>query len=195
MKKAWLFAFALAAQQAGAAAPDVDTACLDCHRAHQDRGEVPAIAGQHREYLVHQLQRFRERHRESFPMTAFARGMDDATIDALATARAARPWTGVPSVASDDAARRGREVATRRGCDTCHGAGFDGAGDIPRLAGQHAGYLARQIEGFGKGDRYHPPTGTGSPMRSVPPDQARDLADFVHTLGRPQLAAPAEDDD
>lgn len=188
MKSSWLLALVLVWQACNGAEPDIETACLDCHRARRG-GEVPAIEGQQREYLQHQLRRFRERHRDSFPMSAFARGMDDATIEVIASALAERPWASAPSPVSEAVVRRGREVAGRRDCGSCHGEHFLGAGDIPRLAGQQAGYLARQIEGFGRGDRYHPPSGTGSPMRSVPADQAQDLAGFLHRIGDEGSAA------
>ena len=177
-------AMAMSAHACLGAEPDIETQCLDCHRPAQRRGEVPLIEGQHREYLEHQLQRFRERHRVSFPMSALAGGMDDASLGLLAFALAERPWRDADIAVDAEAARRGAEVAGVRDCAGCHGQHFEGAGDIARLAGQHPGYLARQIEGFGRGERFHPPSGTGAPMRDIPPDEARDLAAFFNGAGR-----------
>jgi cytochrome c553 len=171
---------------------DVETHCLDCHRPTQQRGEVPLIEGQHREYLEHQLTRFRERHRDSFPMSALMDRMDDASLGVLASALEERAWRSVATPPAAEAARRGAEVARRRDCGVCHGRAYEGVGDIPRLAGQHPGYLARQIEGFGHGDRYHPPSGTGAPMHVIPAAEARDLAAFFNALDQVSVDAARE---
>ena len=51
----------------------------------------------------------------------------------------------------------GGEAGAARACFTCHG--LDGRGDgagTPRLAGLDAGYLLRQLDGYGTGLRRHP---------------------------------------
>lgn len=172
---------------------EIETHCLDCHRPGQRRGEVPLIEGQHREYLEHQLLRFRERHRDSFPMSALVSAIDDASLASLASRLAARTWRDTDAPRDDDAARRGAEAAERRDCASCHGKDFIGIGDIARLAGQHPGYLSRQIEAFGRGDRYHPPSGTGAPMRTIGASEARDLGAFFRTLVPDATNVRAED--
>lgn len=169
-----------------AAELDLDRLCLDCHRPKQSRGEVPMIEGQQRDYLRHQLQRFRDRHRDSFPMTGLTAGLDEKMIESAAEGLSRRSWGVLPLVVSPDAVKRGRGRATARDCAACHGDQFLGTGDIPRLAGQHLGYLARQIEAFGRGERYHPPTGTGAPMRTIGIDEATDLAAYLHWIGTQQ---------
>ena len=171
-----------------AAAPDLDTQCLDCHRPGQVRGEVPLIEGQQADYLRHQLQRFRDRHRLAFPMSGLAAGLDDAAIDALVKALSARPWPVDRVPVSREAVERGRRRAGELACDSCHGEDFRGAGDIPRTAGQQPGYLARQIAAFGVGHRWHPPTGTGTRMHVLEASEARDIAAFLHALGAPAAA-------
>jgi cytochrome c553 len=47
----------------------------------------------------------------------------------------------------------GEKVATEGKCDTCHGAGFKGKGDVPRLANQHAVYLIRALKDMQTGAR------------------------------------------
>ncbi|MBB5206554.1 c-type cytochrome [Chiayiivirga flava] len=161
---------------------DLRSHCLDCHRPHQRRGEVPLIEGQQRDYLEHQLRRFRARHRDTFPMSALVSATDDATLRDLASRLSARAWRDAGAPRDAAAARRGADAATRRDCAGCHGADFTGIGDIARLAGQHPGYLARQIEGFGRGDRYHPPSGTGAPMHTISAAEAADLGAYFGTL-------------
>src|SRR5262245_53062363 len=47
----------------------------------------------------------------------------------------------------------GEKVAAAGACATCHGADYKGAGDVPRLAGQHSLYLIRQLKDMQTGAR------------------------------------------
>jgi cytochrome c553 len=161
---------------------DLATACLDCHRAGQPRGEVPLIEGQQRDYLQNQLARFRDRHRDGFPMSALSAGIGDASAAQMADALAQRPWRAASGSPDFDATNRGRQRAIDLACSSCHGADFLGSGDVPRLAGQQAGYLSRQLLEFGDGERFHPPTGVGSRMYALDAEDARAIAAFLHSL-------------
>ena len=163
------------------AAPDLERQCLDCHRPGQVRGEIPMIEGQQPGYLRHQLQRFRDRHRLSFPMSALAAGFDEAAIGALVAELSKRKWPVDQVPVAADAVERGRRRAAELACESCHGEDFMGAGDVPRTAGQQPGYLARQIAAFGVGHRWHPPTGTGARMHVLEASEARDIAAYLHS--------------
>ena len=163
--------------------------CLECHRPGQDRGEVPLLEGQPADYLRTQLARFRDDHRQGFPMTALAAGFDDAAVDRLATALAARPWRSAPARSIDAAAAaRGSARVEQLACASCHGDGYLGSGEIPRLAGQQPGYLRRQLAAFGDGDRHHPPSGVGSRLYALSVAEVADIAAFLHALD----AAPTQ---
>ena len=155
--------------------PDVETACLDCHRPQQDRGAVPVIEGQHADYLRAQLQRFQQRHREGFPMNALSAGLDAPSLAAMADALAARPWRAASS-APQPRAEAGRAQLEAFDCASCHGSDFLGGGRIPRIAGQQAAYLQRQIAAFGEAERHHPPVGGGARMYGITPDAAEAIA-------------------
>jgi cytochrome c553 len=47
----------------------------------------------------------------------------------------------------------GEKVANTAGCAACHGADYKGAGDVPRLAGQHPLYMIRQLKNMQTGAR------------------------------------------
>jgi cytochrome c553 len=169
------------AGQATAADPSLLQVCLDCHRGEQSRGAVPALEGQHAAYLSVQLTRFQERHRSSFPMSSMAAGLEPAQIDALAAALAARPWqpAGSPPAAATSIGASQLEVLD---CASCHGADYRGGGVIPRIAGQQAAYLERQIIGFADAERYHPPVGGGSRMYGIDPAFASAIAATLSAL-------------
>ncbi len=186
MRLACLLLFSVLPLRAVASGPDVERLCLDCHRPDQTRGEVPLIEGQERDYLRNQLTRFRDRHRDGFPMTGVAAGLDDAALVLLAGSLAARPWQPARPASVVGSAERGAERAERLACVECHGERYAGAGDIPRLAGQQPGYLARQIRAFAAEERHHPPSGIGARMYVLEGGDADDIAAFLHGLDAPR---------
>lgn len=191
---AWLFlaVLLLAGSGAGTATaggtapePDLHTLCLDCHQGGGTRVQAPLLEGQQEAYLARQLRQFQQRHRDNFPMSAIVAGMDDAELDDLARRLAARPWPARPHRVDPAAVARGRELADRAGCGQCHGVQLAGGDDGPRLAGQHPGYLQRQLAAFLDGRRHHPVRADGQPW--LPRDFAQDtaaLSQYLHAAGR-----------
>lgn len=60
--------------------------CAACHGTDgAGAGTIPRLAGQHRQYLVHQLQAFRDNTRENAIMHQNASTLTDADIEAIAT--------------------------------------------------------------------------------------------------------------
>jgi cytochrome c553 len=162
--------------------PPVEQQCLDCHRA----GVAPIVEGQHAEYLATQLRRFRDTHRDSFPMSPLAGGMDDAEAREWADALTAHGWP--PSARATGSAAE-REAGHRRtdalGCTECHGAEWIGGAAIPRVAGQRSDYLERQLREFDAGRRYHPPVAGGTPLRVLRGSDAADIAAYLSSVGAP----------
>jgi cytochrome c553 len=118
----------------------------------------PRLAGQHADYLEHELKAFRA-HTRADPyavayMWGIAGGLSNASIDALAkyfAAQAAGP--GLPHAAAWVA--RGNAIyhdgIPAQGvpaCAACHGPQGLGSAAFPRLAGQHAEYLLKQLQSF-----------------------------------------------
>jgi cytochrome c553 len=129
-----------------------------CSPCHGPRGEsissaFPRLAGQQGDYLEGQLKAFRDRTRGDPMAQAYMWGMasqlDDATIRGLAAYYASqKPVRGK----SPDAklAQQGKSIYEAgvpggQACATCHGNDGEGKGTIPRLAGQHAEYLVKQL--------------------------------------------------
>jgi cytochrome c553 len=159
------FAAVAAAQTAtssGAArTPGEERAINLCSTCHGPRGistspEFPILAAQREPYLVAQLEAFQARTREEKAahdfMWGIAGNLDAATIRSIAQYYASQPPAagrpGDPALVA-----RGRELFTKglpdRGippCASCHGPTAEGAADFPRLAGQHAKYVRRQLE-------------------------------------------------
>lgn len=172
----------------GPPVPDLQPLCLDCHQGGSDRVQAPLLEGQQQDYLAQQLRSFQQRHRDNFPMSAIVAGMNEAELDDLARRLASRPWPSQPHPVTADAVARGRTVARQAGCQDCHGADLAGrAGDAggPRLAGQHPGYLQRQLAAFVAGHRPHPERADGRPWLHESAARELDaLSHYLHASGR-----------
>lgn len=136
------------------------TVCGTCHgvTGNSTYPKFPRLAGQDGKYLVKQLKTFHDQTRGDPDAIAYMWGMasqlNDETIDALAKYYAAQKAESSP--ARDPATiARGREVyehgVAAQGvpaCATCHGPDAHGMADFPRLAGQHAQYVLKQLASF-----------------------------------------------
>ncbi len=135
-------------------------ACQGCHGAKgiSQGGIGPHLAGQTASYIERQLKNFKSKTREYAPMNAMAAGLADEDISNLAAFFAAQTLTA--SNSTDAAlAKQGKEKAAM--CLGCHGAKAEGRGQFPRLAGQKASYLEKQLQAFKAGKR------SGGPMNAI----------------------------
>jgi cytochrome c553 len=143
------------AEQAGLKAT-IDT-CATCHGAHGQSVSptFPNLAGQSATYIETQLKAFKDQSRGDPDAQAYMWGMasqlSDERISGLAAYYAAQP----PAAGHAGNAKRVAQGKTlfdegvpARGippCASCHGANAEGQTAFPRLAGQHAPYLFKQL--------------------------------------------------
>ncbi|NPC55874.1 c-type cytochrome [Caenimonas soli] len=136
--------------------------CAACHGADGNSGTPanPKLAQQHPEYLVKQLQEFKNGKRPSPVMQAFAAQLSDADMKNIAYwAGSQKAKSGFAKdkelVALGERIYRGgiadRQVAACAGCHSPNGAGVPS--QYPRLSGQHADYTTAQLIGFRDGAR------------------------------------------
>jgi cytochrome c553 len=134
--------------------------CGTCHGPHGNstQPKFPRIAGQKANYLANQLRAFRSQTRGDPDALGYMWGMagqlEDTTIDALAKYYSEQRPEPVrnrePALAA-----RGREIYEHGvasegvpACAVCHGPDAHGTADYPRLAGQHAQYVLKQLGSF-----------------------------------------------
>lgn len=131
--------------------------CSTCHgpRGISTSPEFPILAAQHKNYLEAQIDAFRKKTRAEKDahdfMWGIAGNLDPTIIAGIAAYYAAQP----PARGhSDDPAlvAKGKELFDKglpeRGvpaCMACHGTDATGRDDFPRLAGQHAKYVIKQL--------------------------------------------------
>lgn len=160
-------AFGHAAQESVA----VDLIRRECSTCHGAQGisvspTFPNLAGQQAAYLEAQLKAFRDRSRADPHAQAFMWGMaaqlTDSTIADIAAYFVAQPPAkGTPAGPAEIAAGKkifeeGIAAQQVPPCQSCHMKNAEGNAVFPRLAGQHRGYLEKQLEVFATGLRANP---------------------------------------
>jgi cytochrome c553 len=132
--------------------------CAVCHGdagAGRPDGTFPQLAGQHASVIIKQLADIRSGRRDNPIMLPYAEQLIDAQqiADVAAYLAALPPLADYGTGASTHLGTGARLY--QRDCQRCHGP--DGGGDsarfIPSLAGQHYGYLLRQLRDIGAGRR------------------------------------------
>ncbi len=142
------------------------TRCTWCHgpQGHSVQPIYPALAGQKSWYITEQLQFFRAQSRADPYARGYMWGMasqlTDTQINALADyyskqtpfASGEPPFSGSKHAALVAAGKGiyndGDAKVGIPPCSACHGPDASGSDQFPRLAGQHASYLAKQLRAF-----------------------------------------------
>lgn len=133
--------------------------CAACHgvNGQSQSPMIPNLAGQQKEYMVKQLQDYRDHTRSNKYGIQFMWGMASSLtnkqIQELADYFSKQPPKLAAISAGDMAAlARGKEIfevgIPAQGviqCNSCHGPKGGGMATFPRIAGQHAYYLIQQL--------------------------------------------------
>ncbi len=137
----------------------VTTACQNCHgdKGNSNSPTFPRLNGQQEQYIEAQLKAFRSHSRADPHAQAYMWGMaatlDDPTVAELARYFSSQSPTQPQS--GGELAAEGKKVFMEGvekdnipPCQACHGEHGQGDGTTPRIAGQHADYLVKQLEAF-----------------------------------------------
>lgn len=142
-----------------AAVSKVNLVCQNCHglKGNSVSSTFPRLNGQQANYIAAQLKSFRSHGRSDPHAMAYMWGMasqlDDPLISQIAKYYASQsptpPQTGGTLAAGGKLIfMNGVPTHSIPPCQACHGDHGQGDGEMPRLAGQHADYLKRQLENF-----------------------------------------------
>ena len=166
----------------------VKTKCATCHG---EKGETvsedfPRLAGQNEAYLAKQLGDFVSGARKGI-MTRMARGLSAGEIAAIARYYAAQP-VAAPAAPTEIAAvgrfihLRGNPHSGIPACKSCHGEQAHGTAQLPRLAGQHAAYLERQLREFTQRKRTNDNEIMHTIAERLTALEARAVAEYLSSL-------------
>jgi cytochrome c553 len=136
--------------------------CAACHGVDGNSvtPEWPSLAGQHPDYIVNQLQAYKNGERQDPGMVGFASTLSDQDMRDLAAFYSEQTLTA--KGASPDLAFRGEEIYRGgigdRGvpaCIACHGPAGHGnyLAAYPRISGQHATYMLNTMREYAAGTR------------------------------------------
>lgn len=166
--------------------------CSACHGegGNSSNAAFPRLAGQPADYVVAQLNAFRDQKRSEKDPRAYMWGvsalLDDRTIEGLGSYYAAQ--TPAPGHSGDAALIRKGQAIFQDGlpakgvkaCRSCHGDNAEGTTVFPRLAGQHASYVYNQLKVFGTRLRPHGTVMAGV-IRNLSNDEMRAVAEYVQS--------------
>lgn len=172
--------------------------CSNCHglTGISVSPNFPNLAAQTPTYFAAQLKEFKSHGRQDPAgfeyMWGLSRSLTDAQIDGLAAYYAGQTPTQLPP--EGDANRRaagkaifhdGLPAQNVPACLACHGDAGQGNAAFPRLAGQHADYVVKQLIVFQRTDERP----EGAVMKTVAHELSlediRNVAAYVQSLGRP----------
>jgi len=180
---------ALAATPDAARGASLYGTCAACHGPQGGGvadGTIPAIGGQPQPVIVKQLADFRRSQRLDIRMEHFAdrRHLEGAQdLADVAAHVASLPRNGQVGTGNGAALAEGTR-AWFVGCQGCHGA--TGQGDVarllPRLAGQHAAYLERQLLDTADGRRPNMSKEHRTLLQRLSPTEIAGMADYLSRL-------------
>lgn len=180
----WALLAALFISTAAAQVPQKVKACAACHG--EDGNSVvagtPSIAGQPRIFLENYLVMTREGLRGSEAMQALLKGVPDREIVALA-----RHYSELKARATDEPAdrvlfERGRGIAARNRCGSCHLPNYSGREQMPRLAGQREEFLLEVMLQYRQNRRRGGDTMMSAALYGIPEEDFKALAHYFSRL-------------
>jgi cytochrome c553 len=164
--------------------------CIGCHGPDGGgvaNGSTPRIAGQHYRVIAKQLVDFRYGKRWDFRMEGMAdrhhlAGAQDIADVSAYVNQLAQPATR--GLGSGELLELGRQIFEKE-CQSCHGAEAQGDADrgVPRLGGQHYGYLMRQMYDAVDGRRPALPRLHSQRIAPLDFEQVRAVSDFLARVG------------
>ncbi len=167
--------------------------CGACHgpSGNSVNPEWPNLAGQHHEYLVEQLELFKNGVRVAPTMTPMALTLSPQDMADVAAYFEKQTLTGLeadPALwPAGEKLFRGGDA--RRGipaCSGCHGPNGRGNGPArwPQVRAQQPDYVAAQLKNYAARARYQPAAG-----QSTAPAQADMMSDVAARLGEDDIKA------
>ena len=169
--------------------------CSNCHgvTGNSTSPNFPNLAAQVDAYFVAQLNGFKSHGRQDPAgfeyMWGLSRSLTDEQIKGLAAYFAAQTPAKQPVEAEPSRIEAGKTIFSNGlsaqnvpPCSTCHGPEGQGNGTFPRIAGQHADYLVKQLVVFQRTDQRP----EGSVMKTVAHELTRqdieNVAAYVRAM-------------
>jgi cytochrome c553 len=158
--------------------------CAACHGADGNSAipGTPSLAGQPRVFLENYLVMTREGIRGTQVMQALLKGVPDRDIVAMA-----KHFSGLKAAVPKDPVdpklfNRGKDIAAKNRCASCHDTGFRGKEQMPRLAGQREDFLAEVMLQYRQNKRIGGDTLMSAALYGIPEADFKALAHYFSRL-------------
>jgi cytochrome c553 len=170
--------------------------CIGCHgiigyqASFPEIHKVPMIAGQGAKYIVSALSAYKKGERKHPTMRGIAGSLSDTDMADLAAFYEKQGASSIKTVAETPAAQPSAEVAallTKGACTSCHGVNFSKPIDptYPKLAGQHADYLAVALHAYATTGNPNVGRGNaimGGQVKQFKLDELKAMAKYIGSL-------------
>jgi cytochrome c553 len=178
----------------------VSYVCAKCHGASGNGITIsplfPILAGQNPIYIQEQLKLLRQRSRSDPHARAFmwgiSRGLSDEQIEGVAEYFGALPAVSGRPSSNPALAAKGKEIYENGvpephrviKCIECHGEVGAGTNNVPRLAGQHPGYIALQLRYYHNELRINKLMNRN--VKNITDDEIDAVTEYISTLSGTQ---------
>jgi cytochrome c553 len=164
--------------------------CSKCHGPEGGGSRAigtPEIAGQHFRVLIKQLVDYQHDKRWDTRMEQIAKQHDLTNAQAIADIAmyvSELKWKSAGGIGEGELVTHGESVYLQR-CQSCHGATGEGAAGklVPRIGGQHYGYLLREMHDAVEGRRPNFSLSHIRLLQKLDRDDFVGLADFLSRAG------------
>lgn len=160
----------------------VAAVCANCHASHSGRAvlEVPYLDGQNPAYLVEQIRQFSQGTRKNTFMEGILKALSrDEMVGVVLFYEKEK----LPARAPRDLAMHAKGKAYyERICVTCHGADGHGNDRLPRIAGQHGGYVDLTLKRYREGSNVRYDPNMAFVTKSMSDQDIQAVATYLETL-------------
>jgi cytochrome c553 len=158
--------------------------CFACHGpdGNSQNPAFPVLAGQSWRYTYIQLKDFKEGRRSDPAMSPMAANLSRDDMIALGNFFAAQKPRPVVNRADGAKVAAGKKISDAVLCPMCHLGGFVGQNEIPRVAGQHAEYIRKQLQDFKARRRTNDAGNMTSVAGTLSDDDIESLAQYIANL-------------
>jgi cytochrome c553 len=172
------------AQDAEAGAKKAAEVCAACHgpAGNSTMPLYPSLAGQTARYIYLQLKDFNEGRRTDSLMTPIAKTLTRDDMFNVAAYFAAQELRPMDFKADPARVAQGSTRAAETLCTMCHGTGFRGQNEIPRVAGQQHDYIVKQLKDFKERRRTNDAGNMASVSKTLSDEDIENLAQYLTTL-------------
>jgi cytochrome c553 len=183
-RRALLAALFVASAAAAQVPAERLNACAGCHGAdgNSQVAGTPSIAGQPKIFLENYLVMTREGIRGNDVMRALLKGLPDKDLVALANHYSKLPAKKIEEKTDQKLFNRGRDIAAKNRCASCHEKSFSGREQMPRLAGQREEFLADVLLQYRQNKRPGGDTLMNAALHGIPEADFKALAHYFSRL-------------